>query len=344
MPTGYVYDPLFLRHAQPGHIESPERLEAILRELDASGLRERLIPLSFRPATAGELLRVHTAGYIETIRQLAAGGGASWHGGETYVGPHSFDAAVCAAGACIAAVDAVWNGRVSNAFALVRPPGHHASPDQGEGFCLFNNVAVAARAAQAIGAARVLIVDFDLHHGQGTQFAFADDPSVVYFSTHQWGIYPGSGHFRETGQAQGSGYTVNVPLVPGAGDATFAQIYDRILTPLAARFRPQIILVSAGYDGHWSDPLGGLLLSLAGYGTLSRRLIALAAQHCRGRIVFCLEGGYSLPALAGGVANSLRALLGEDQFVDPLGPAPRPERPDDYHELIEAVRRRHDLD
>jgi acetoin utilization deacetylase AcuC-like enzyme len=344
MSTGYIYDPLFLEHELPGHIEGPERLQAIMRELEVTGLLARLTALSYRPASAEELERVHTLTYVEEIRRLAETGGATWHGGETYVVERSFDAAALAAGACLAAVDAVWHGRVNNAIALVRPPGHHASGDHGEGFCLFNNVAIAARHLRAHGAERVMIVDFDLHHGQGTQYVFDDDPSVMYFSTHQWGIYPGTGHYRDVGHGRGSGYTVNVPLIAGAGDETFRRIYRRILEPLAARFRPQFILVSAGYDTHWSDPLGGLLLSLGGLGEISRTLLALAERHCAGKIVFCLEGGYSLPALAGGVTNSVRVLLGDrGTLPDALGPARRAESPDDYDELIETVRRKHDL-
>lgn len=343
MATGYVYDPLFLKHAMPGHMEGPERLRAIMEELDRARLLGRLTLMPARLATVEELARVHTPAYIEYVERLSDEGGGEWRGGETYVNEFTYEAARFAAGGCIGAAEAVWRGRIDNAIALVRPPGHHASRDRGEGFCLFNNVALAARALQELGAARVMIVDFDLHHGQGTQWTFEDEASVLYFSTHQWGIYPGTGHYRESGRGPGTGYTVNVPLMPGAGDQTYARVYERILTPLAERFRPEILLVSAGYDIHWTDPLGSMLVTLPGIGGIVRTLHDLAKRLCRGKLVVCLEGGYSLQAQALGVANTVRVLLGDRQLQDPLGAPRQVERPDEYNELIATIVRKHDL-
>lgn len=339
MATATLYDPLFLAHTLPGHPENHRRLERIVAAIARSGLQERLVAIPPRPATLEELGRVHSRAYIDLIRRLAESGGDTWDGGETYVVRATYDAAVMAAGAAIRAVETVLGGEVNNAFALVRPPGHHAFPGSGEGFCLFNNVAIAARAALAAGLKRVLIADFDLHHGNGTQAIFYDDPNVLYFSTHQWGIYPGSGWLTETGQGAGEGATVNVPLAAGAGDAALAAAFDTVLTPIARRFRPELILASAGYDAHWSDPLGGLLATVSGLAGLVRRLVTLADELCAGRLVLSLEGGYALDALAAGVCASLGVLLGDAQVDDPVGPPPQPERPAD--DVLARVRRIH---
>jgi len=341
MTTALLYDPLFLAHTLPGHPENHTRLERIHAAIDRRGLRERLLAIPPRPATLEELERVHTHRYMEWVRRRAEMGGDAWDGGETYVVRASYEAAVLAAGAAIRAVEAVLAGEADNAFALVRPPGHHAFPDSGEGFCLFNNVAIAARAALAAGLERILIADFDLHHGNGTQAIFYDDPNVLYFSTHQWGIYPGSGWISETGRGAGAGTTINVPLPVGAGDTALAAAYDTVLTPLARRFRPDLILVSAGYDAHWAAPLGSLMATVSGLAAVVRRLAMLAEEHCAGRLVLCLEGGYNLDALAAGVCASLNVLLGDAQVEDPLGPPQRPERPAD--DVLASVRQVHGI-
>jgi acetoin utilization deacetylase AcuC-like enzyme len=328
MTTAIVYHPLYLEHYQPGHPESPERLKAIMTALDTSPIKARLIQLEPKPISLERLQRVHTPEYVAHIRELAASGGDAWRGGETYVGPQSYDAALLAAGGLVSLVEAVVRRDVDNGFALVRPPGHHASSDQGEGFCLFNNIAVAARVARdELGIARVLIADWDLHHGQGTQYAFYDDPTVMYFSTHQWGIYPGTGHWSEVGEGAARGTTVNVPLSPGIGDAGYAQIFDELLIPLARQFKPELILVSVGYDTHWLDPLGSMTVTTAGYGMMARKLVALANElpQAQGRIAFTLEGGYSLDAQAYGALATFGAMLGEAGILDPLGPPRRRE-------------------
>ncbi|CAG0928471.1 partial histone deacetylase 6, partial [Planctomycetaceae bacterium] len=237
------------------------------------------------------------------------------------------EAALLAAGAVVTGMQAVLRGEVTNAFALVRPPGHHAFTDHGEGFCLFNNVAIAANVARSdFGLDRVLIVDFDVHHGNGTNSIFYDDPSVLFFSTHQWGIYPGTGHWSEIGDGAGVGYSVNVPVLPGWGDAALIAIFDQLLDPIARRFKPQLILCSAGYDPHWSDRLGGLLMTDQGFFDLTQRLVQLSNDLCDGKLVLTLEGGYGLDGLAYGVVASFGALLGDRAFDDPIGPPRRTPR------------------
>ena len=356
MTTGYVYDPVFLKHDMPGHPENRHRLEAIMQRLAESGVLERLSPVPARPATRAELEAVHRPSYVDRVQALADGGGG-YLDPDTYVRAGSFEAAGMAAGGAIEAVLAVLDGRVANAFALVRPPGHHAMAGHGMGFCLFGNVAVASSAARqahpsspvagaspvggAGGVERILIVDFDVHHGNGTQAMVADDPSICFVSTHQYPFYPGSGAVDEIGRGPARGTLVNMPLSPGAGDGTFRALYEQVLAPLARRFRPNLVLVSAGYDAHWDDPLAGLALSLSGYASLTRTLVELADELCGGRIVFVLEGGYHQEVLASGVLNTFYALLGDTTVVDPLGSSPRPEP--DASACVALLRKMHGL-
>jgi acetoin utilization deacetylase AcuC-like enzyme len=312
--------------------------------LEASPLKARLTPIEPKPVSLERLERVHTPEYVAHVRKLAESGGDAWRGGETYVCPRSYDAALLAAGGLVTLVEAVARGEVSNGFALVRPPGHHASAEQGEGFCLFNNVAVAARVARdELELSRVLIVDWDLHHGQGTQYITYDDPSILYFSMHQYGnIYPGTGHWSEIGSGEARGTNVNVPLPPGVGDAGYARILDELLAPLARRFKPELMLVSAGYDTHWLDPLGSMTVTIAGYGMMARKLVELANELCGGRIAITLEGGYNLDAQRYGALATFGALLGDAVIADPVGPPRRREIPLDP-KYLEQLRELHGL-
>jgi acetoin utilization deacetylase AcuC-like enzyme len=343
MATGMVYDPIYLEHDLRGHPENQQRLRTILQVLEEYHMRERLTPISAAPISMERLERCHTRSYVEQVQRVSLQGGG-YLDPDTYVRPASYDAALMAAGGVVQATRAVLDGEVDNAFALVRPPGHHALRGRGMGFCLFNNVAIAARYALAErGLDRVLIVDFDVHHGNGTQAEFYDDPAVMYISTHQYPYYPGTGYFDETGAGDGKGGTVNVPLSGGVGDEGFARILAEIVAPAAWRFQPQLILVSAGYDAHWDDPLAYMQLSIGGYTAIAQALENLAAELCDGRLVFTLEGGYHLEALAYSVLNTFAVLLGDEtwRLVDPLGPSPRAERSID--DVLARVKQIHGL-
>jgi acetoin utilization deacetylase AcuC-like enzyme len=243
----------------------------------------------------------------------------------TYVVPASYPAARLAVAGALAVLEEVRSGKADAGLALVRPPGHHALADQAMGFCLMNNVAILTRAAQSFGWGRVMIVDFDVHHGNGTQAIFEGDPDVLFVSTHQSGIYPGTGDWTETGIGAAAGCTVNIPLPAGAGDVAFESIASRLLRPLCQRHRPNLLLVSAGFDAHWRDPLAGLQVSLRGYYELSLRLVEMAREFTDGRLVFVTEGGYDPTVMTEGVSAVIAALLELPSFADRLGPAPGPE-------------------
>jgi len=311
-PTGLVYDELYALHEVPAsHPESPRRLDAVLAGLDEPALAARLVRVPARDATEDELIDVHLPRYVRTVRDEVAAGQHSLSTGDTDIGPHSYAAALRAAGGVCAAVDAVAAGAVANAFCAVRPPGHHASAGRGMGFCVFNNVAVAARRAQkAHGLARVLIVDWDVHHGNGTQDIFYEDPSVLYFSTHLWPWYPGTGLADQTGSGPGKGTTINVPLAPGDGRDDVLGAMTDLLVPAADAFRPDIVLISAGFDSRCGDPLGRLLLYDDDFADMTRLVIGIADRHAGGRVVSTLEGGYLLEGLKSAAAAHVRALAG----------------------------------
>jgi acetoin utilization deacetylase AcuC-like enzyme len=306
-------DPLFLQHDPGlGHPESPARLQAILDDFHANpvpGVDQR----TPRPATDEEILAVHSADYLEALRSFS--GRRARLDADTVSSPASFAAAQLAAGAAVNAVEAVWSGEARNAFVWARPPGHHAEQAQAMGFCLFNNVAIAAEAARRLGAQRVLIVDWDVHHGNGTQHLFERRRDVLYASSHQYPFYPGTGAPTEIGRGEGLGFTVNCALSAGQDDADFGAVFHDVFLPVAQAFRPDFVLVSAGFDAHARDPLGQLSLTERGYAAMCSHLRDLADDACGGKLVLLLEGGYDLRALAGSTRACLEVMTGgKDEF------------------------------
>jgi acetoin utilization deacetylase AcuC-like enzyme len=309
--TGLVLAEAYRLHDPgPGHPESPARYAAVVAELERSGLTQRCVRLSPRPATEDELLRCHSRAYLHTVTRDVAYGREWLSTGDTALSEHSEEVARLAVGGVITAVDAVLTGAVRNAFAVVRPPGHHAEASRGMGFCIYNNVALAARHAQAVhGVERVLIVDWDVHHGNGTEAIFCRDPSVLFFSCHQSPLYPGSGAASDRGAALGEGATINCPLPAGSDGQAVLGVLQEQLLPAAEHFRPQLVLVSAGFDARLGDPLADFRLSDADFLALTREVMALADRHCQGRLVSSLEGGYALAGLASACAAHVAALL-----------------------------------
>ncbi|MHC4402917.1 MAG: histone deacetylase family protein [Planctomycetota bacterium] len=309
--TGFLCDDVYLRHRTgPGHPERPERLTAIVKRLDESGLLSKLVRLEPAEASVERITAVHTARYVERVKQSCAAGGGFLDSPDTPISERSYEAALAAAGGLLAAVDAVTAGEIRNAFCAVRPPGHHALADEAMGFCLFNNVAVAARYLQKRHKlAKILIIDWDVHHGNGTQAAFYDDPTVLYFSVHQYPFYPGTGREAERGVGPGHGFTINVPLPAGSGDEVYRKVFHETLDPAARRFDPDFVLVSAGFDAHEDDLLGGMRVTAEGFAELSRVVKRIADDCCDGRLVSVLEGGYGLEGLAASVEAHLRVLM-----------------------------------
>jgi len=347
--VGVLYDPAVQEHQTPhGHPERPARVESVVDLLTRTELWDTLIHLPPQTATRAQMERVHLAPYLDFVETVVAQGGGRLDESDTVASAGTWRAVTAAAGAAVGAVDAVMAGTVEAAFALVRPPGHHAPSDRAMGFCIINHAAVAAaHAVAAYGLERVLVVDFDVHHGNGTQDIFYQSSNVLYFSTHQSPAYPFTGSVEETGEGTGTGYTVNVPLPALVDDAGFARVFDDILTPLAARFRPELIIVSAGYDAHWRNRayVQGIReqMTVAGLAHLAARLQGLADTHCPGKLVGILEGGYDLEALALGVSATLRIWQGRDSIQDPIGPAPDFAPPPDISKLLARVRRTHGL-
>ena len=310
--TGLAADPLCLKHDTGyGHPERGERYEAVIAGLEEAGLVTGMRRIAGRDATREELRRAHASHYLDIAKHDIDEGAPELRTGDTAVCEGSWEAAVRAAGLAVSAVDAVMTGQVGNAFCAVRPPGHHATGERGMGFCIFNNVAIATRHAQAAhGAERVLIVDWDVHHGNGTQDIFYADGTVLFFSTHQWPAYPGTGRRSERGMGAGEGLTINCPLPEGSGPAEVVGAMRDELAPAAEGFKPEVVLISAGFDSREGDPLGGFTLRDRDFAEMTRMVMGIAETHAKGRVISMLEGGYNLGTLGGAVAAHVGALMG----------------------------------
>jgi len=340
MKPGVVIDRRYMDHEMgPGHVESPARIEVLLQ------LLEKDPPIPFlaippRPATDEELAWIHEKGYIDLVRSTA--GKRVPMDADTAAGPKTWETALLAGGGFLEALDRVMDGTVPDAIALVRPPGHHAEASRAMGFCFFNNAAIGAEhLIRRHGLRRVLVVDWDLHHGNGTEHAFYERRDVMYFSTHQSPLYPGTGAARFFGHGDGLGYNLNVPLLAGKTDDDFLHIFEKVLAPVAAEFEPEFIISSAGFDIAAGDPLGGMAVSAEGFGRLTRALMEMAARTAAGRLALVLEGGYDLRALSDGVAEVLRALGNEgDTNLRYMSPSPSPSLRVELQEPLRIFRKR----
>ncbi|BBP47115.1 histone deacetylase [Thiosulfatimonas sediminis] len=342
--VGTVLDPLFFKHTREGHAESAERLIAIDKELTRRDYWSYLTPVKTRMASKEELLSTHQSGYVFEIETLAEEGNEifySAYSNDTYINKHTYDAARMAAGSNIELNLAVYDRQIDRGFALLRPPGHHARADQAMGFCIFNSDVIAAKALQKYrGVERIAIIDFDVHHGNGTQDLTIKDPSILAISIHQHPFWPMTGFSSFTGIGAGEGKNLNCPFHKGAGNRTYLEVYDKVIQPKLEAFKPEHIIVFAGYDGHWQDPLAGHQLSVAGYNKLVQKCINSAEQLCGGRISFSLGGGYNLEPLAQSVAGTMHTLLGlEEPFIDQVGESEDFEQ--DYSEEITKLQQLH---
>ncbi len=315
--TGIVKDGRYMQHSMGfAHPECPERLAVIYEMLDNPLISWKFTQIEPREATHEEIEMIHARSYVEFIASTA-GKRSVFLDPDTSTSPESYEAAKLAAGGVCNAIDSVVEGKVDNAFAFVRPPGHHAEKDTAAGFCIFNNIAIGAmHAIQKYNFKKILIVDWDLHHGNGTQHSFYGDQRILYFSTHQYPYYPGTGSLSESGRGQGEYYTINVPLTMSVGDAAFVKIFRKILQPVAMEFKPELVLLSAGFDTYYQDPLGGMKVTPEGYAAMTRILLNIADACCQGRFVAVLEGGYHLGGLVKSVKAVLNEMLDETHFSD----------------------------
>jgi acetoin utilization deacetylase AcuC-like enzyme len=343
MKVGLIYDPIYLKHDTGAHVENSGRLVQTVALLEKSKLMDKLVAIAPRSATLEELSLVHSQSHISRVQTYSKKGGG-WLDGDTFASPASYDVALHAVGGVLNGLDSVMAGEVNHVFGLVRPPGHHATPDDAMGFCLFNNIAIAAEyAKRKYKLERILIADFDVHHGNGTQEIFYADPKVLYFSSHQYPWYPGTGSIYEDGAGEGKGFTVNVPLPAYCSDKEHLRVYKEILVPVAKRFQPQVVLVSAGYDPHWADQLSLMQLTCSGFAGIVKIIKDLADELCQGRLLLSLEGGYNLEALSYSIKATLETLLGNTPSTDPLGKPQGAMVSPNIDPILEEVKTKHKL-
>lgn len=309
--TGFVYSPVYLNHNTGSHPECPARLTAILNYIKKDNIKNCLINLTPIPATVEQISLIHDKEYIHSVKEACETGIISLDA-DTVISKDSYDAALLAAGGVITGIDAIFEGKTDNVFCAVRPPGHHAEKNRAMGFCIFNNIAIGAKYAQKkYGIKKVFIVDWDLHHGNGTQNAFYNDPTAFYASSHQQYIFPGTGSSEENGEGDGKGFTMNFPLPHGQGDKEYISLFKKRIYPEIINYKPDMIMISAGFDTHIDDPFGSMNITSEGFGRLTDIICKAADEVCKGRIVSVLEGGYNLEALGESVVFHLKSLMGD---------------------------------
>jgi acetoin utilization deacetylase AcuC-like enzyme len=342
MSVGFVYDEIFLEHDTGTHPENGSRMTATMALLEECGLLGKLARISAREATADEIALAHEPRFVEAVRHAAEQGGG-WVDPDTLITPRSYDVAATVVGGTLEALDAVMRQDVTSAYCLVRPPGHHAGPAYAMGFCLFNHVAVAAvQARKKHGLERVAIVDWDVHHGNGTQDAFASDAGVLYVSTHEYPFYPGTGAAEEVGTGAGAGCNINIPMPHGSGDNEHRRAYAEIVLRALRRYRPELVIVSSGFDAHYADDIAMQQVSVDGYGALASMAKEAADELCGGRLLVAQEGGYHLTALPWCVRRTIEVLRGDAPMPDPLGPIETPQ-PAGFEEMLARVKGLHRL-
>jgi len=308
--TLFIYDDMYLQHdTGQGHPENAKRLLNTREYLRTTKIMEQVLQESPRAASTEEINLVHPQSYVQSVKQIAEGGGG-WLDDDTAVSGASYQAAIYAAGAVLKAADSIMEEKEKNAFCLIRPPGHHATPERGMGFCLFNNAAIAAKYLQThYHLKKILIVDWDVHHGNGTQDTFYEDPTVMYFSMHRYPFYPGTGQREENGKGEGRGFNINIPLPANTDNKEYKKIFSEVIEEQAELFAPEFIIISAGFDAYKKDPIGGLNLEIEDFGILTEIVLKAAQNHCNGKLISCLEGGYNLQDLPLCISAHVKGLL-----------------------------------